>query len=225
MAPGAPIAVPGAAGRPSYRLHYFALAGLGEPVRYLLHYGRIPFEDVRIDAKQWPEHKKKMPFGTMPVLEVDGVMYTQSRAICRYLAGQVGLQGATPEECLHIDIVVETFNDLRAAVADWFYDANPETKATKLRPLMEKTAPFYLSKFEAMAEANGGYLANHKLTWADVYFCAPLTWFDAMLRQNVLEGYPALQALRRRVDALPGVADYVKSRHNAEKLCPRFIGP
>lgn len=224
----------------------------------------------------------------MPVLEVDGQMYTQSRAICRYLAGKVGLQGATAEECLHIDIVVETFNDLRAgtgrtrvrcagccrvlqvdrgrragrracfivpfcvlpaAVADWFYDGNPDTKAAKLKPLMEKTAPFYLGKFEARAAANGGYLANGKvgavggrtlkqrpggtdssscraqLTWADVYFCAPLTWFDAMLRQNVLEGYPALQALRRRVDGLPGVAAYVKSRHDAEKLCPRFIGP
>lgn len=55
-----------------------------------------------------------MPYGTMPVLEIDGVMYTQSRALCRFLAGKVGLAGSTPEECLHIDMAVEAYNDLRA---------------------------------------------------------------------------------------------------------------
>ncbi|KAJ1526073.1 hypothetical protein ONE63_009238 [Megalurothrips usitatus] len=210
---------------PVYKLHYFHLAGLGEPIRYMLHYGGVPFEDIRIGAKEWPEHKKKMPLGTMPVLEVDGVMYPQSRAICRFLAGRVGLAGADDEECLRIDVAVETFNDLRAAVADWFYDANPDTKAAKLEPLLDKTLPFYLGKLEAMVKANGGHLVNGKLTWADVYLCAPMTWFDAMLRRRVLEGYPALEALRRRVDALPGVAEYVAGRQSAEKLCPRFIGP
>lgn len=57
MAPGEVTAADRAV-RPSYRLHYFHLAGLGEPVRYLMHYGNIPFEDIRIGAKEWPEHKK-----------------------------------------------------------------------------------------------------------------------------------------------------------------------
>lgn len=43
---------------PTYKLHYFHLAGLGEPIRYMLHYGGVPFEDIRIGAKEWPEHKK-----------------------------------------------------------------------------------------------------------------------------------------------------------------------
>ena len=43
---------------PSYKLHYFQLAGLGEPIRYMLLYGDIPFEDIRITAMDWPEHKK-----------------------------------------------------------------------------------------------------------------------------------------------------------------------
>ncbi|KAK3914582.1 Glutathione S-transferase [Frankliniella fusca] len=254
MAATCPLAGAGTShSSPSYKLHYFHLAGLGEPIRYMLHYGGILFEDIRIGAEDWPEHKKsrtatlricispllcgdsslpspllasaEMPFGTMPVLEVDGVMYTQSRAICRFLAGRVGLAGAGPEECLRIDMIVDAFNDLRAAVSDWFYESSPQTKAAKLGPLVDKTIPYYLSRFEDTAKENSGYLANNKLSWADFYFCAPMTWFDAMLRRNVLDGYPVLQELRRRVDALPGVATYVASRTNSEKLCPRFVGP
>lgn len=54
-----------------------------------------------------------MPMGQMPVLEVDGKRAHQSLAITRYLAKQVGLNGADAWEDLEIDTVVDTINDLR----------------------------------------------------------------------------------------------------------------
>lgn len=33
---------------PSYKLTYFDLTALGEPIRFLLKYGNIEFEDVRV---------------------------------------------------------------------------------------------------------------------------------------------------------------------------------
>ena len=54
-----------------------------------------------------------MPFGQMPVLEIDGEKIAQSSAICRYLAKLVGLGSDNEFESMQIDSVVESFNDLR----------------------------------------------------------------------------------------------------------------
>lgn len=54
-----------------------------------------------------------MPFGQMPVLEVDGLRVHQSAAIARYVAKRVGLAGSNDWESLQIDIVVDSFNDFR----------------------------------------------------------------------------------------------------------------
>lgn len=54
-----------------------------------------------------------MPMGQMPVLEVDGKRAHQHLAMTRYLAKQVGLNGANDWEDLEIDTVVDTINDFR----------------------------------------------------------------------------------------------------------------
>jgi hypothetical protein len=117
-----------------YKLHYFNVTGLGEPIRFLFHYGGIEFEDIRYSAEDWLEAKKSkyfifmllsnkylmckfnfsdMPFGQMPVLEIDGEKIAQSNAICRYLAKLVGLGSDNEFESMQIDSVVDSFNDLR----------------------------------------------------------------------------------------------------------------
>jgi len=53
-----------------------------------------------------------MPFGKVPVLEVDGKRINQSVAICRYLAKQCGLAGKNDWESLEIDSAVDTIQDL-----------------------------------------------------------------------------------------------------------------
>jgi hypothetical protein len=123
---------------PAYKLHYFNITGLGEPIRFLFHYGGIEYEDIRYNAEDWPEAKKsklliplsnhdymlnlfftEMPFGQMPVLEIDDQKIVQSSAICRYLAKQVGLAGDNDFESMQIDSVVDIFNDLRLSEYLW----------------------------------------------------------------------------------------------------------
>lgn len=54
-----------------------------------------------------------MPFGVMPVLEVDGKELHQSLALSRYLGKQFGLGGKNLMEELEIDSIVDTLNDFR----------------------------------------------------------------------------------------------------------------
>lgn len=42
---------------PEYKVFYFNVKALGEPLRFLLSYGNINFEDVRITREEWPALK------------------------------------------------------------------------------------------------------------------------------------------------------------------------
>lgn len=46
----------------SYKLTYFGLKGIGEALRFLLSYGGVEFEDVRVTFDQWPSLKPSMLF-------------------------------------------------------------------------------------------------------------------------------------------------------------------
>lgn len=54
-----------------------------------------------------------MPFGMVPVLEIDGKLVAQSNAIARYLAKQHGLAGKDEWESLQCDVLVDTLSDLK----------------------------------------------------------------------------------------------------------------
>lgn len=42
---------------PEYKIQYFNVKALAEPLRFLLSYKNIPFEDVRIQKEDWPAIK------------------------------------------------------------------------------------------------------------------------------------------------------------------------
>lgn len=98
---------------PTFKLYYFNVRALAEPIRLLFAYGGIKYEDIRVPREEWPAMKQNMPMGQMPVLEVDGHRVHQSNSIARYLAKRVGLAGSNHWENLQIDIVVDTVNDSR----------------------------------------------------------------------------------------------------------------
>lgn len=54
-----------------------------------------------------------MPFGMLPVLELDGRYVGQSNAIARYLAKQYNLTGKDERESLQCDVLVDTLGDLK----------------------------------------------------------------------------------------------------------------
>lgn len=49
-------------------------------------------------------------------------------------------------------------------MANYYYDQNPETKASKLGPLQKETVPYYLKKLDKTVEENGGYFVGGQVS-------------------------------------------------------------
>ena len=75
------------------RLVYFDFAGSrGEECRIALHLAGVDFDDVRVAGADWPARKPQSPFGSMPILELDGQPpLGESNAILVYIGRQHGL--------------------------------------------------------------------------------------------------------------------------------------
>uniref|UniRef100_A0A1Y1JWD1 glutathione transferase n=1 Tax=Photinus pyralis TaxID=7054 RepID=A0A1Y1JWD1_PHOPY len=197
---------------PVYKLMYFPVKGIAEPIRFLLSYGNIEFEDHRFERENWPQIKPTTPFGQAPVLEFGGVKAYQSIAICRYLAKQVKLMGANDIEDLEIDAIIDTIADLRTKIAVYYKETDPTIKETRKKPLLEETIPYYMERIEAIAKKNNCHLAAGKLTWADVYFVASLDALNFLSGTNLIADCPSLQVMQRNVLNLPGIKEWVAKR-------------
>ncbi|EAA45010.4 AGAP010404-PA, partial [Anopheles gambiae str. PEST] len=197
---------------PDYKVYYFNVKALGEPLRFLLSYGNLPFDDVRITREEWPALKPTMPMGQMPVLEVDGKKVHQSVAMSRYLANQVGLAGADDWENLMIDTVVDTVNDFRLKIAIVAYEPDDMVKEKKMVTLNNEVIPFYLTKLNVIAKENNGHLVLGKPTWADVYFAGILDYLNYLTKTNLLENFPNLQEVVQKVLDNENVKAYIAKR-------------
>ncbi|XP_050067539.1 glutathione S-transferase [Anopheles maculipalpis] len=197
---------------PDYKVYYFNVKALGEPLRFLLSYGNLPFDDVRITREEWPALKPTMPMGQMPVLEVDGKRVHQSLAMCRYVAKQINLAGDNPLEALQIDAIVDTINDFRLKIAIVAYEPDDLVKEKKMITLNNEVIPFYLTKLNVIAKENNGHLVLGKPTWADVYFAGILDYLNYLTKTNLLENFPNLQDVVNKVLDNENIKAYIAKR-------------
>jgi len=200
---------------PSYKLTYFPVQALGEPIRFLLSYGNVEFVDERFNEEDWPKIKPTTPYGQVPVLEVDGKKIAQSTAISRYLAKQYGLAGKNDWESLEIDATVDTIHDVRAKIAAYSYEKNETAKEEKLK-IAKEVVPDYLKRLDDQVQKNGGYFVGGALTWADLTFVAILDYLNYMMKENIIEKYENLKQLKQKVEEVPAIKSWIEKRPSTD---------
>ncbi|XP_076294011.1 glutathione S-transferase-like [Lasioglossum baleicum] len=200
---------------PTYKLTYFPITALAEPIRFLLSYGGAEFEDYRLGADEWPKLKHEMPFGQVPVLEIDGKKVNQSAAISRYLAKQFGLAGKNDWEALEIDIAVDTIDDVHHKLAAYQHETNEVAKAEKLNVVKDQV-PYYLERLDAQVKKNGGYFVGGALSWADLTFVGLLEAFNYAMKSDIIENYKNLKQLEQTVLNVPAIKSWVAKRPKSE---------
>jgi glutathione S-transferase len=169
------------------KLTYFDFhGGRGEPARLALAMAGIPFEDDRVTFADWPRRKSEMPFGAMPVLEVDGKLLSQSNAINTYVGRLAGLYPSDPWEAALCDETMEAVEDITSKLAATMFLPDDRKKSER-QVLAEGPIPSFLTALAARLEQHGGrYFAGDRLSVAD------LKVFTLMrhLRSGVLDYLP-----------------------------------
>jgi glutathione S-transferase len=151
------------------KLTYFDFhGGRGEPARLALAIGGIPFEDDRVAFADWPRRKAEMPFGGMPVLEVDGQTVTQSNGINRYVGKLADLYPSDPWQAALCDEAMDAVEDITTQTVATF-DLPEEEKKARRKALADGPITFYLTRMQQRLEAHGGeYFAGGRLSVADL---------------------------------------------------------
>ncbi|XP_078620473.1 glutathione S-transferase 1-like [Branchiostoma floridae x Branchiostoma japonicum] len=196
---------------PTYKLTYFKSRGRAELVRLLFAAGEVEYEDVRLEGEQWQQLKPKTPMGQLPVLEVDGTMICQSKAIARLVAKEVGMAGKTDLEAARADMIADGLEDFGQKMMFFVTEKDENKKEEKKKEFVEKTLPPALDLFEKLASAEG-YFVRNSLTWADVNFFNLFGFVDAFIPGDHLKSHVNLNKVMGNVSSNPGIAKWLKER-------------
>jgi len=201
-----------------YKLYYFDMMGLAEPARIMFAYKGVKYEDFRIDReKQWSEWHSKMPFGEVPVLEVDGKMLSQSIAIYRYLGRSFDMVGANDWEAAQCDMLVDGMNDMTIKLRPWRMEKDEEKKKQMWTALENEHVKPFLVLYEKFLKTNGtGHFVGKTMTWADIIL---FYMFNRWNRDhpNILQSHPELSKFVHMVDNEPKIKHWIETRPKSDK--------
>lgn len=200
-----------------YKLTYFDWTGLAEITRLMFAYADVPYEDNRIPiddsfpmlSEDW---KAKLPWGQVPVLDVDGKQLAQARAINRFLARRFKLVSTNDFESAKCDEVVDAFLDYVTEFQGYFREMDATKKKEIMKTLLEVHTPKFLSKFDKLVETNGKYLVGNGWTWADFTVHHLLTYFEQFCKLDLYGKYPALKTGKDAFFNEPKIKKWVATR-------------
>ncbi|OWR51757.1 glutathione S-transferase-like [Danaus plexippus] len=195
------------------KLHYFDTNGIAESVRYMLHYAKQKFEDVRYDYQSWPveQVKKSLPFGQLPLYEEGSKSLYQSVAIARYIGAVHNLIPADIWEQAQLDAIVLSVYDFWSKVIAYVTEQDIVKKQELKKEIFGELIDFYFSRFENQLKNNKGFFGG-KLSWADFVFVGIIEAVNLRLGEQIESKYPHVAALVEKIRNLPGVKEYIVSK-------------
>lgn len=196
-----------------YKLVYFNFMGRGEPIRMIFAFKGIKYEDKRLDLqKEWPSVKPTTPFGSLPVLYIDGKPLAQSTAIARYLGRTFGMAGKNDWEAALCDQYVDGLNDLNAKMTPYFIEQDPEKKKALGKKNMEEDIKPFFERYENFLKASGtGHFVGNSMTWADLALFSTFA-FLGKDHPELFGGKTHLQNFMKSVSSIPSIREWLDKR-------------
>ncbi|WKX95184.1 hypothetical protein Q1695_011998 [Nippostrongylus brasiliensis] len=197
-----------------YKLIYFSFRGRAEVPRQLFALAGQDYEDVRYTLDEWPKHKDEMPFGQMPVLEVDGKKLCQSRAIARFLAKRFGYAGKNALDEAVVDSIVDQCEDFFAEIRPYFRAAagmeQGDVENLEKHLLLPARQKFFTFMTNFLRNNKSGYLVGDSLTWADLCVANFADLFNKVA--TLYDGFPEMKAHVAKVQSIPALKRWIECR-------------
>ncbi|KAK8733564.1 hypothetical protein OTU49_006359 [Cherax quadricarinatus] len=184
---------------PEYKLIYFNARGRAELARWIFAYGGIPYTDERIEKADWPDKKKSIPGGKLPVLMVDDKPLPQSLAIARYLAKQAGLVPTDDLEAAYCDALADTLSDVTGEGYKIMFSSQSEEEKKKIyrEEFFPNVMAPVLERLNKRLQDREWFI-DDKITWADLMIS--LVFGEVRKRKaELLDAYPAVITLVQKV--------------------------
>ncbi|MCA9522072.1 MAG: glutathione S-transferase [Myxococcales bacterium] len=203
---------------PKLKLSYFDFhGGRGEPARLALHIADVAFEDHRVRGPEFRELKPELPYGSLPVLEIDGIIVAQSTAINRLVGRLTGLYPDDLVQGALCDEAMEAVEDARHLLGPSFSMRDDEKKAAR-EALADGALRNHLGCLQArLAQRGGKYFADQRLTIADLSVFVLTRYITSGTLDHIPTDLPerAAPLLLEHHDAVkshPKIAAYYASR-------------
>ncbi|CAG7822642.1 unnamed protein product [Allacma fusca] len=201
---------------PQYKLTYFNLTALGEPIRWAFKVAGVAFEDIRIPREEWETNYKftgRFPTQQVPLLEIDGKVYTQSGAILRHLARTFGLITGNEMVDLTVDqadsIVIDGFREFQK----WVREKDPTLKADLHKRMVDTHLPLFLTQIQEIVASSGGdFIGGSKLTYADLSVANWFSIWTNLFDPDLPKKFPRLNQHNQTVLAIPEIKAWIEVR-------------
>jgi glutathione S-transferase len=220
-------------------LGYWAIRGLGQPIRFLLAFVGVPFSEVRIGANpdgtlitdksvesaDWEGHKNQIefPFPNLPYLidktGPDEIRLTQSNAILRHLGRQFDLYGDSELDRAAIDVLQDEAYDYRNWIVETTYVEQSEYPEALAR-FTAIAIPRYIDRFEKHLQSTGTttHFAGNRISLVD-FILYELIWQTSMMVPGSVSGgnRPNLFAFIESFEIIPEITSYMSQSSYIER--------
>lgn len=200
------------------KLTYFDFSGgRGEPVRIALHAAGIKFEDERLSFEQFNARREALPFGSLPVMEIDGVTVTQSSAMCAYAGKRAGLYPKDDLQAMYCDEVMGVVEDLSHYIGPTIRMSGEEQKKAREALVAGKMSTVLKGMSGLLKRGGGKYFVDNRLTVADIKAYFQTRWLtsgalDHVPKDLVQKLAPNLVEHQARIEKESVVTAYYASR-------------
>ncbi len=197
---------------PNVKLSYFNFpGGRGEDCRIALFMAGVDFIDDRVNGPDWPALKDSTPYGSMPVLEVDGKKLAQSNAILGFIGLQHDLLPADPFEAARHLAVLEAVEDLRNVLGPTLREKNPEKKKATRQAIAANDIPTWARRVQAQI-GEGPFFGGQQISVADLKLYMVMKWLINGIVDHipttVFDDFPKLRGLYDAVESHPKVTEW-----------------
>ncbi|CAF4366507.1 unnamed protein product [Rotaria sp. Silwood2] len=205
-------------------LGYWAIRGLVEPTRLLLHYTKTSFTDKLYEQgdgpvyskEEWLSEKEKLglDFPNLPYLFDGDLKITQSKAILYYLGRKLNLMGKTLNEEARLMMLCEEAHDLRMTLTGIFYGPGGTSKEER-KKFAETTLSDHLKKFDNyFGKRSTKFAVGDQPTVADFQLFSYIDTSLILDEDHILiDKYSNIKQYLKTISELPEIKDYIVKSH------------